>query len=187
MRELGCLGEVHAVLSGGLAVGFGSEDAQCINTPRIGAGSRGDGRSGEGRWHRPLPGRTGAHRAVGPRGVKDRGGVGARCSISRFPWPGPAFPVSGNGRKITAGQRSSPKASAHCCHVRGHICRCYQQHALGGDTARCCHVSVTTPSSQPVPGTPDISVPVASGSAQPRPRRAEGLVPPLWSLFLINC
>lgn len=182
MQELGCLGEVHTILLGGLAVGFGSEDAQCRNTPRRGIGSRGDGRSGEGCWHRPLFSRIGAHRAVGPCRVKDRGGVGTRRSISWFPWPGPAFLVSGNGRKITAGQRSSPKASARCHHVRGHICRCYQQHALSGDAAQCCHVSVTTPLSQrgqgtlvlPVPGTPDTSMPVASGSTQPRPCRAGG-------------
>lgn len=40
---------------------------------------------------------------------RTQGGVGTRCSISWFPSPGPAFPLSGDGRKITAGQRSSPQ------------------------------------------------------------------------------
>lgn len=187
-------GEVHVVLSGRLAVGFGSEDARCRNRPRLqsrrGAGSRGYGRSGEGPRHHPHTGRRGAHGAVGPHGVKDRGGVGTRCGISRFPSPGPAFPVSRDGRKITAGQRNSPKgirSPPPPPRARAHL------PALSATRARRRrgHVSIATPSSRHDPGIPtrpvlrtaDTSMPVVSGLAQPCPRRVGRLEPHLFSLF----
>lgn len=45
--------------------------------------------------------------------VKDQGDAGRRCSISQFPSPGPIFPVPGDSRQITAGQRH-PLACATC-------------------------------------------------------------------------
>lgn len=182
------------VLSGRLAVGFGSEDAQCRTRPRLqlrrGAGSRGYGRSGEGPWHHPHTGRRGAHGAVGPRGVKDRGGVGTRCGISRFPSPGPAFPVSRDGRKITAGQRNSPKgirSPPPPPRARAHLLALSATRARRGRG----HVSIATPSSRhdpgiptrPVPGTAGTSMPVVSGLAQPHPCRVGRLEPHQFGLF----
>lgn len=182
-------GEVCVVFSGGLAVGFGLGDARCRNTPQLqarrGAGSR-DGRCGEGPRHRPHPSRRGAHGAVGPRGVKDRGEVLGRAGAS----PGSRcqdlpFQSQGTAEKSLPARGAPQKASSCCClchHVRGHICRRYQQHALGGAAGRRrgrSHVSIAVPSSRRDLGAGNIGV-----SPAPSPRRGGGArASPLESFF----